>query len=55
MADAINLSISYQISAYDASYVALSQRTKAPLLTLDVKLLNALNTADFDIRLFSAI
>jgi predicted nucleic acid-binding protein len=52
IADAIKLSVTYGISAYDASYVALSQRTNAPLLTLDAKLANALNTSNLDIRLF---
>lgn len=53
--DAIKLSITYGISAYDASYVALSQRTGASLLTLDTKLVNALNTSDFDVRLFNTV
>ncbi|WP_242072011.1 type II toxin-antitoxin system VapC family toxin [Nostoc sp. FACHB-110] len=35
MADAVNIAINYNISAYDACYVALSQQVNATLLTLD--------------------
>ena len=52
MEEAINISIAYGISAYDASYVALSQRVNAPLLTLDQKLVNSLATAPYNVQLF---
>ncbi|MGM3306698.1 type II toxin-antitoxin system VapC family toxin [Anabaena sp. WFMT] len=35
MDDAVNIALNYNISAYDASYVALSQQTGTTLLTLD--------------------
>jgi predicted nucleic acid-binding protein len=41
MGDAFQIAYTYRISAYDASYIALSQRVTAPLLTLDQKLINA--------------
>lgn len=52
MEEAINISIAYGISAYDASYVALSQRVNAPLLTLDQKLVNSLANAPYNVQLF---
>ncbi len=33
MAEAVNISLAYGISAYDACYIALSQQVSAPLLT----------------------
>ena len=53
MEQAINIALAHRISAYDASYVALSQQVVAPLLTLDRKLANALANAPFDVRLFT--
>lgn len=38
--DATNICLEYQVSAYDASYVALSKQINAPLLTLDKRLVN---------------
>ncbi|WP_225225397.1 type II toxin-antitoxin system VapC family toxin [Komarekiella delphini-convector] len=38
MADAVTIALNYGISAYDASYVALSQQVAATLLTLNAKL-----------------
>jgi predicted nucleic acid-binding protein len=55
MVDALNLSVTYGISAYDASYVTLSQRENVPFLTMDVKLINSLSTSNFDVRLFSTL
>ncbi len=52
MEEAVNIALTYGITAYDGSYVALSERIKAPLLTLDQKLINALATAPFDVRWF---
>ena len=52
MEEAVVIGLSYGITAYDASYVALSERIKAPLLTLDQKLVNALATSSYDVRSF---
>jgi predicted nucleic acid-binding protein len=51
--EALSLSIAHGISAYDACYVALSQRNNVPLLTQDQRLANTLKNADFDVQLFS--
>ncbi|MEA5503242.1 type II toxin-antitoxin system VapC family toxin [Halotia wernerae UHCC 0503] len=53
MADAVTIALNYNISAYDASYVALSQQTSATLLTLDSKLIRALSTSSYDVCLFN--
>ena len=53
MEEAVNIAIAYGISAYDASYVTLSQQVSSPLLTLDQKLVNTLATAPYDVRLFT--
>ena len=53
MEEAVNIAVAYEISAYDASYVALAHRVSAPLLTLDKKLVNTLITAPYDVRLFT--
>ncbi|NEP44428.1 MAG: type II toxin-antitoxin system VapC family toxin [Okeania sp. SIO2H7] len=52
MEEAVNIAVAYNISAYDASYVALSQRVNAPLLTLDRRLVNSLTNAPYDVRFF---
>ncbi|MBU7582778.1 MAG: type II toxin-antitoxin system VapC family toxin [Nostoc sp. TH1S01] len=53
MADAVNISINYNISAYDACYVALSEQVNAVLLTLDAKLVRALNNSSNNICSFN--
>ncbi|BAY90909.1 MULTISPECIES: type II toxin-antitoxin system VapC family toxin [unclassified Tolypothrix] len=53
MADAVNIALNYGISAYDASYVALSQQVDATLLTLDNKLVKALSASSFDVSFFN--
>jgi predicted nucleic acid-binding protein len=53
MEEAVNIAVTYEISAYDASYVALAHRVSAPLLTLDKRLVNTLATAPYDVRLFT--
>ncbi|MDZ7961618.1 MAG: type II toxin-antitoxin system VapC family toxin [Aulosira sp. DedQUE10] len=53
MADAVNIALSYGISAYDASYVALSHQVGATLLTLDGKLVRALSASSFDVLSFN--
>ncbi len=53
VADAVNIALNYGISAYDASYVALSQQVDATLLTLDNKLVRALSASSFDFSFFN--
>jgi predicted nucleic acid-binding protein len=53
MEDAVNIALNYNISAYDAAYVALSQQTKTTLLTLDKKLVNCLANSSYSICLFN--
>jgi predicted nucleic acid-binding protein len=53
MDDAVNIALNYNISAYDASYVALSKHKNATLLTLDKKLVKALATSSYNIFLFN--
>ncbi|GAP97803.1 hypothetical protein NIES2104_43540 [Leptolyngbya sp. NIES-2104] len=53
MSDAINIAVAQGISAYDACYVALSQQASAPMLTLDLKLVNKLSATAYDVRDFS--
>jgi predicted nucleic acid-binding protein len=53
MEDAFQIAFNYRISAYDGAYVALSERVKAPMLTLDQKLVNALATSAHDVRFFA--
>ena len=50
--DAFPIAVNFDISAYDAAYVALSRRVNAPLLTLDKKLIKALAVSSFDVRSF---
>jgi predicted nucleic acid-binding protein len=53
MEDAANIALNYNISAYDACYVALSQQTRTILLTLDKKLVKALAASSYNICLFN--
>ncbi|MEH2259154.1 type II toxin-antitoxin system VapC family toxin [Nostoc sp.] len=53
MADAVTISLSYGTSAYDASYVALSQQVGATLLTLDGKLVRAIAASSYNICSFN--
>ena len=53
MEDAVSIGLAYEISAYDASYVALSQQVSATLLTLDQRLVNALSTTSYDVCSFN--
>lgn len=52
MEDAVSIGLAYGISAYDACYVALSQRVSAMLLTLDQRLVRAIATV-YDVRDFN--
>ena len=51
--EALKLSVTRGISAYDASYIALAQQRSAPLLTQDQRLANTLKNTGFNIQLFS--
>lgn len=53
MADAVSIALAHGISAYDASYVALSNQVGATLLTLDQGLVNALANTTYDVCLFN--
>ncbi|MGI2903952.1 type II toxin-antitoxin system VapC family toxin [Tolypothrix sp. VBCCA 56010] len=53
MADAVNIALTHGISAYDASYVALSQQVSVTLLTLDQKLVKALAATSYDVISFN--
>ncbi|MDZ8051750.1 MAG: type II toxin-antitoxin system VapC family toxin [Aulosira sp. ZfuVER01] len=53
MVDAVTIALTYGISAYDASYVALSQQVSATLLTLDGKLVRALANSSYDVCSFN--
>ncbi|OUL37507.1 twitching motility protein PilT [Nostoc sp. T09] len=53
MVDAVIIALTHGISAYDASYVALSQQVDATLLTLDGKLVRALANSSYDVCSFN--
>jgi len=53
MADAVSIGLAHRISAYDASYVALSQQVGATLLTLDGKLVRAFGATSYDVCSFN--
>ncbi|WP_353120925.1 type II toxin-antitoxin system VapC family toxin [Planktothrix agardhii] len=52
ISNAVQIGLDYGITAYDGCYVALSEQVKAPLLTLDERLVNSLTGSRFDVRLF---
>ncbi|BAZ53044.1 hypothetical protein NIES4103_57090 [Nostoc sp. NIES-4103] len=53
MADAVTIALNLGISAYDASYVALSQQVGAILLTLDAKLVRAVTNSSYNVFSFN--
>lgn len=53
MEEAVSIALAYGISAYDASYVALSQQVSATLVTLDRRLVNALANTAYDVCSFN--
>ncbi|MEH2141108.1 type II toxin-antitoxin system VapC family toxin [Nostoc sp.] len=53
MADAVMIALNYGISAYDGSYVALSQQVNASLLTLDGKLMRAIAASSYNVSSFN--
>lgn len=52
MADAVNIALSFGISAYDASYVALSQQVDAILLTID-GMVRAVTNSSYNVLSFN--
>ena len=48
--DALRLALSHEISAYDACYAALAERSRAPLVTADRKLTRKLEGTGIDVR-----
>lgn len=48
--DALEIAITHRIAGYDACYVALSQRIKAPLVTADEKLVRAMTNTPYDVQ-----
>ncbi len=53
MESAFLIASNYQISAYDACYVALSNLVNCPLLTLDKKLVNSLQNSPYNVQNFA--
>jgi predicted nucleic acid-binding protein len=53
MEDAVSIALAYGISAYDASYVALSQRVGTTLLTLDLRLVRTLTATSYSVLSFN--
>ena len=51
MIDALKLAVEYQITAYDACYVALAQRLDLRVLTADAKLVRAWSDLDLVVLL----
>lgn len=48
--DALRLGLEHGLTAYDACYVALAHRLRAPLITADERLVQALRAAQHDVR-----
>ena len=53
MGDALTLAIAYQITAYDAAYLALAQRLDLRFLTADAKLVRAVDDPERIVLLVS--
>lgn len=54
IADALEIALAQDVTAYDAAYVALSQRLELPLVTADASLARALTAAPFDVHWLGA-
>jgi hypothetical protein len=54
-ADALEITLAYDITAYAAVYVALSARLAVPLITTDERLIRALHGAPLDVRWLGAL
>jgi len=48
-ADALALSLEYQVTVYDCSYIALAKRMAVPLVTADEKLLKRMESSDYEL------
>lgn len=48
--DALDLALEYGITAYDASYIALSEELRLPLVTADQKLIGKLKGSNTDVH-----
>lgn len=48
--EALDIAIAHGISAYDACYVQLSERSRVPLVTADEKLIRSLAAAPYQVR-----
>ncbi len=55
IADALSLALAHDLTAYDASYVATSVQTRAPLITADAKLVRKLAGTNYNVVLLSAL
>lgn len=53
MEDAVSIAVTHGISAYDASYVALSQQVNTILLTLDQRLVRTLANSSYNVQSFN--
>jgi predicted nucleic acid-binding protein len=53
MEDAVSIAVAHGISAYDASYVALSQQVNTILLTLDQRLVRTFANSSYDVQSFN--
>ncbi len=53
MENAVSIAVTHGISAYDASYVALSVQVNATLLTLDQRLVRTLANSSYDVKSFN--
>jgi len=45
--DALKLALEYNIALYDAAFIVLAEKTKLPLLTLDLKLVKKLEQTKY--------
>jgi predicted nucleic acid-binding protein len=48
--DALHIGLEHSLTAYDASYVALAQRLRVPLITADERLAQALHGTPYDVH-----
>ena len=53
--DAVEISLTHTLSTYDALYLALSAREKAPLITADERLVRLMQDKPFDVRALASL